>query len=164
MKALLTQLALLMGGAVAAASLAINVARMDLLTAVFRATLVFFATVIVLFVFLHFFSVILVRFVAEQVLQNRAPETDDKGEVWLPKCDIARAYGVFVQSVNAGLKSLAKTGDFDEYRDVRVEHFTYNGKNCSVDLYSLATIIALGFRMKGLKCEAFRKWAARRQK
>ena len=26
-------------------------------------------------------------------------ETDDKGEVWLPKCDIARAYGVFVQSV-----------------------------------------------------------------
>ena len=89
-------------------------------------------------------------------------ETDDKGEVWLPKCDIARAYGVFVQSVNAGLKSLAKTGDFDEYRDVRVEHFTYNGKNCSVDLYSLATIIALGFRMKGLKCEAFRKWAARR--
>lgn len=48
-------------------------------------------------------------------------ETDDKGEVWLPKCDIARAYGVFVQSVNAGLKSLAKTGDFDEYRDVRVE-------------------------------------------
>ena len=89
-------------------------------------------------------------------------ETDKNGEVWLTKCDIARAYGVFVQSVNAGLKSLAKTGDFDEYRDVRVEHFTYNGKDCSVDLYSLATIIELGFRMKGLKCEAFRKWAARR--
>lgn len=89
-------------------------------------------------------------------------EADKNGEVWLPKCDIARAYGVFVQSVSAGLKSLAKTGDFDEYRDVRVEHFTYNGKDCSVDLYSLETIIALGFRMKGLKCEAFRKWAARR--
>lgn len=89
-------------------------------------------------------------------------ETDDKGEVWLQKCDIARAYGVFVQSVNAGLKSLAKTGDFDEYTDVRVEHFVYNGKNCSTDLYGLKTIVALGFRMKGLKCEAFRKWAARR--
>lgn len=89
-------------------------------------------------------------------------EADKNGEVWLPKCDIARAYGVFVQSVSAGLKSLAKTGDFDEYRDVRVEHFTYNGKDCSVDLYSLETIIALGFRMNGLKCEAFRKWAARR--
>lgn len=26
----------------------------------------------------------------------------------------------------------------------------------------MKTIVALGFRMKGLKCEAFRKWAARR--
>ena len=60
-------------------------------------------------------------------------ETDKNGEVWLSKCDIARAYDVFVQSVNAGLKSLAKTGDFDEYTDVRVEHFIYNGKNCSTD-------------------------------
>ena len=76
----------------------------------------------------------MVRFGNFEVEYNRnAPdkvsvriETDDKGEVWLPKCDIARAYGVFVQSVNAGLKSLAKTGDFDEYRDVRVEHFTYH--------------------------------------
>ena len=71
----------------------------------------------------------MVRFGNFEVEYNRnAPdkvsvriETDDKGEVWLPKCDIARAYGVFVQSVNTGLKSLAKTGDFDEYRDVRVE-------------------------------------------
>ena len=69
---------------------------------------------------------------------------------------------VRIETDDKGEKSLAKTGDFDEYRDVRVEHFTYNGKDCSVDLYSLATIIALGFRMKGLKCEAFRKWAARR--
>lgn len=30
-------------------------------------------------------------------------ETDKNGEVWLSKCDIARAYDVFVQSVNAGL-------------------------------------------------------------
>lgn len=89
-------------------------------------------------------------------------ETDKNGEVWMSKCDIARAYGVFVQSVNAGLKSLAKSGDFDECRDMRLEYFVYNGKNCHTDLYGLGTIIALGFRIKGLKCEAFRKWAARR--
>ena len=77
MKALFTQLALLMGGLVAALSLALNLHNMDLLTAVFRATLVFFATVIVLFAFLHFFSAILVRFVAEQVIQNRAPEQEE---------------------------------------------------------------------------------------
>lgn len=58
----------------------------------------------------------MVRFGNFEVEYNRnAPdkvsvriETDDKGEVWLPKCDIARVYGVFVQSVNAGLKSLQK--------------------------------------------------------
>jgi hypothetical protein len=80
-KALLTQLALLLGGAVAAVSLAVNFfGGMDLLTSVFRATLVFFATVIVLFVFLHFFSSILVRFVAEQVLQNRSTEPEGQEE------------------------------------------------------------------------------------
>ena len=40
--------------------------------------LVFFATVIVLFVFLRFFSMILLRFVAEQVLQNRPPVTEEE--------------------------------------------------------------------------------------
>lgn len=89
-------------------------------------------------------------------------ETDEKGEVWLTKCDIARAYGVFVQSVNSGLKTLEKSGEFNRLRDVRIEHFVYNGKNCSTDLYGLKTIIALGLHMKGLKCAAFRKWAVRR--
>lgn len=82
MKALLTQLALILGGVVAALSLALNLSQgLDLLSSVFRASLVFFATVIVLFIFLRFFSVILVRFVAEQVLQNRPPVTEeDNGE------------------------------------------------------------------------------------
>ncbi len=79
MKALLTQLALILGGLVAAISLALNLAQgMDLLSSVFRASLVFFATVIVLFVFLRFFSMILLRFVAEQVLQNRPPVTEEE--------------------------------------------------------------------------------------
>ncbi len=79
MKALLTQLALILGGVVSALSLALNLSQgMDLLSSVFRASLVFFATVIVLFLFLQFFSVILVRFVAEQVLQNRPPVAEEE--------------------------------------------------------------------------------------
>ena len=79
MKALLTQLALLLGGIVAALSMALNLSQgLDLLSSVFRAALVFFATVIVLFVFLRFFSVLLLRFVAEQVLLNRPPVTDEE--------------------------------------------------------------------------------------
>ncbi len=79
MKALFTQLALLLGGIVAAISVAINLSQgLDLLSSVFRASLVFFATVIVLILFLHFFSVLLMRFVAEQVLLNRPPVTEEE--------------------------------------------------------------------------------------
>ncbi len=74
MKAMLSQLALIVGGLVALIALVINLMRdMDLLTAVSRSALVFVATVAVMVVFLRLFSMILVRFVAEQVVQQRAP-------------------------------------------------------------------------------------------
>ncbi len=80
MKALLVQLALILGGGVAALSLAWTLSQgMDLLTAAFRASLVFFATVIVLFLFLRFFSLLLVRFVAEQVLKQRNEQEERDG-------------------------------------------------------------------------------------
>ena len=46
-------------------------------------------------------------------------ETDKNGEVWLSKCDIARAYDVFVQSVNAGLE---KPLNFDPFGHARFAH------------------------------------------
>lgn len=89
-------------------------------------------------------------------------EPGEDGSIWLTKVDIAQAYGVLIPSVTAGLKSLAKSEDFNELVHVRVEHFLYQGKQYSADLYSLETVIALGFRMKGLKCSLFRKWVAMR--
>lgn len=81
MRALLVQLAVLLGAAVAGISLLWNLSlRMDLLTAAFRAVLVFFGTVMVLFCFLHYFSVFLVRFVTEKVLQQRA-QKDQEGSL-----------------------------------------------------------------------------------
>lgn len=78
-KALLIQLALLLGGVVAALSLAWNLSqRVDMLTSAFRAALVFFATVIVLFLFLRFFSLLLVRFVAEQVMKQRDEQQEQE--------------------------------------------------------------------------------------
>lgn len=76
MKPLLTQFAVILGSVVATLVLIWNfyVQEMDLLGAVFRSALVFFTTVIVLFLFLQFFSAILVRFVAEEVLKQRAEE------------------------------------------------------------------------------------------
>lgn len=85
MNALLTQLAVLLGSAVAAISLAWNLwQRMDLLTAVFRASLVFFATVTILYLFLRFFSGLLVKFVSEQVMQQHVEEEGEEGEPAAP--------------------------------------------------------------------------------
>ena len=78
MKAVLIQLAVLLGSIVAGVSLLWNLyLQMDMLTAAFRSVLVFFGTVIVLFFFLQYFSAVLVRFVTEQVLQQRAEPDKD---------------------------------------------------------------------------------------
>ena len=89
-------------------------------------------------------------------------EPGKDGDVWMTVNDIVKAYGVFYQTVKAGLKALKKSGDFDECQDLRIEKFLYKGKQCSVELYSLKTVIALGFRMNGTVCQLFRKWAASR--
>ena len=89
-------------------------------------------------------------------------EPGEDGDVWMTVNDIAKAYGVFCQTVRAGLKSLRKSGDFDEYQDVRIEKFRYKGKQCSMELYNLRIVIALGFKMNGTVCRQFRKWVASR--
>lgn len=79
MKTVLSQLAIILGGGVAVLSLVGNLLRhMDLLTAVFRASLVFVATVTVILIFLKIFSNVLVRFVAEQVIQQKNPAAENK--------------------------------------------------------------------------------------
>ena len=89
-------------------------------------------------------------------------EPGEDGDVWMTANDIAKAYGVFHQTIRAGLNALKKSGDFNEYRDVKIERFLYKGKPCSVELYNLRIVIALGFRMNGLRCRQFRKWTASR--
>lgn len=73
MKAVLSQIALIIGGVLSAMLLVINLSRgMDLLTAAFRAVMVFIVTVTLIFVFLRLFATIVVRFVAEQVMKQGA--------------------------------------------------------------------------------------------
>ena len=80
MKALLFQMGLLFGGAVASLSLLINLLRrVDLLTAVFRAGLVFAISLLVSVFFLHFFAIVLHRFVTEEMVR-RNTEKQSKGE------------------------------------------------------------------------------------
>lgn len=89
-------------------------------------------------------------------------EPGEDGDVWMTANEIVKAYDVFHPTVRAGLKALKKSGDFDPYKDVRIERFQYKGKQCGMELYNLRTVIALGFRMEGTVCREFRKWVASR--
>ena len=71
MKSLLFQIGLFFGGVVAGLSLLINLSRrVDLLTAVFRAGIVFGVSLIVSVFFLHFFALVLHRFVTEEMVRR----------------------------------------------------------------------------------------------
>ena len=72
MSVLLAQLAVIVGGLIALIAFGINMfMQNDWLVAAYRAGVVFFASVIILMVFFHFFALVLSRFVAEEVMKQK---------------------------------------------------------------------------------------------
>lgn len=89
-------------------------------------------------------------------------EAGDDGNVWLSKAEIAQTFEVFYAAVSANIRVMLKSGDLKEYQHVKTIHYTNKkGQKCSNDLFNLEAAIALGFRMKGYKCQLFRQWVAR---
>lgn len=89
-------------------------------------------------------------------------ETGEDGNVWLSKAEIAQAFEVFYAAVSTNIRVMMKSGDLCESRHVNTIHYrNKKGQICSNDLFNLEAVIALGFRMKGHKCQLFRQWVAR---
>lgn len=89
-------------------------------------------------------------------------EAGEDGNVWLSKAEIAQVFEVFYAAVSANIRAMMKSGDLCESRHVRTIHYrNKKGQICSNDLFNLEAAIALGFRMKGYKCQLFRQWVAR---
>ena len=84
-------------------------------------------------------------------------EAGEDGNVWLSKAEIAQVFEVFYAAVSANIRVMMKSGDLCENRHYRNK----KGQECSNDLFNLEAAIALGFRMKGYKCQLFRQWVAR---
>ncbi len=81
MKPLLFQIGLMFGGAVSTLSLLINLARrVDLLTSVFRAGIVFGVSLLVSVFFLQFFAIVLHRFVTEEMVKRNAAVKSEQEE------------------------------------------------------------------------------------
>ena len=89
-------------------------------------------------------------------------EAGEDGNVWLSKAEIAQAFEVFYAAVSANIRVMLKSGDLNENRHVKNIHYkNKKGQECSNDFFNLEAAIALGFRMKGHKCQLFRQWVAR---
>lgn len=89
-------------------------------------------------------------------------EAGEDGNVWLSKAEIAQVFEIFYAAVSANIRVMMKSGDLCENRHVKTIHYeNKKGQICSNDLFNLEAAIALGFRMKGYKCQLFRQWVAR---
>lgn len=83
----------------------------------------------------------------------------EEGTVWLTQHEIADLFDVYIQTVRAGLKVLFQRGVLFETEVMRMHRFmNAKGRECSLELYNLDVVIALGFYMKGGICRSFRRW------
>lgn len=91
-------------------------------------------------------------------------ELSPDGTVWLTRHEIADLFGVYIQTVTAGLKTIQRNGLF---RDNTVKYYCYlntQGIQCTVELYNLETIIPLSYYMQGGICSLFRDWLCNQAK
>ncbi len=89
----------------------------------------------------------------------------EDGTVWLTQQKIADLFDVYIQTVRAGLKVLFQRGTLFKMEVMRMHRFiNVEGRECSLELYNLDAVIALGFYMKGGICRSFRRWMYKRIK
>lgn len=89
----------------------------------------------------------------------------EDGRVWLTQHEITNLFDVYIQTVRAGLKVLFQRGVLFETEVMRTHRFmNAEGGACSLELYNLDAVIALGFYMKGGICRLFRRWMYKRIK
>lgn len=89
----------------------------------------------------------------------------EDGTVWLTQHEIADLFDVYIQTVRGGLKVLFQRGVLFETEVMRMHRFiNAKGRECSLELYNLDAVIALGFYMKGGICRSFRRWMHKRIK
>ena len=79
--------------------------------------------------------------------------------IWLTQAQIADLFGIFTAAVRANIRSILKNGILDEDR---VSRRTRSRNGNLVERYDLEMIVALAFRLKSEKAEAFRRWIVER--
>lgn len=86
------------------------------------------------------------------------------GNVWLSQADIAELFQVTPQAVTQHIRAIYEEGEFDQaatcndYLQVRTEGKRQVSRQ--IAHYNLPMILAIGFRVRSLRGNQFRRWAA----
>ena len=84
------------------------------------------------------------------------------GKVWLNQKQIGELFGTSVPTVNAHISKILKDGELDKDSVIRNYLTTASdGKQYDVIYYSLEMILAIGYRVRGVRGTQFRQWATR---
>ncbi len=83
-----------------------------------------------------------------------------EGKVWLNQMQIAKLFGTSKQSISHNIAGVLKDNELD--KDTVVKYYlttASDGRNYKVLYYSLEMILAIGYRVRGVRGVQFRQWA-----
>lgn len=85
-----------------------------------------------------------------------------EGKVWLNQMQIAKLFGTSKQSIGQHIAKILKDRELDADSTVKC-YFTVatNGRQYKMLYYSLEMILAIGYRVRGVRGVQFRQWATR---
>jgi len=82
------------------------------------------------------------------------------GNVWLSQMQIATLFGTSVSNINMHIANILKERELDANSVIKEYLITAaDGKPYNTLCYSLQMIIAIGFRVRGIRGTQFRQWA-----
>lgn len=81
------------------------------------------------------------------------------GEVWMEKSELARLFGLYIQTINACIEKVYKSGGYRP-EDTSEYHLYQSGHTIKYDKYrfNLAIIIALAFHLDSWQAKLIREW------
>lgn len=84
----------------------------------------------------------------------------EQGEAWLTQNQLAELFDTSVPNITTHIKNILQDNELDEDSVIKDYLITASdGKNYQVKHYSLAMILAIGFRVRSPRGVQFRKWA-----
>lgn len=76
----------------------------------------------------------------------------------MTKHEMADLFNVFVNTIGNNLRSIFKSGIFQEKNVTRIYKYENNGRQCEMTEYNLEALIFVSYRIASFEAQAFREW------